>query len=66
MSDLSFYSARRDEMLKAANEATLDNVRDRCQRAADAFAQLADRAERAEQTREKERVRRAESGLTSA
>lgn len=63
MSDLSFYSARRDEMQKAADEATLANVRERCERAAAAFSELAARAERAELTREKERQRRAESGL---
>jgi hypothetical protein len=63
VSDLSFYSARRDEMQKAADEATLANVRERCERAAAAFSELAARAERAELTREKERQRRAESGL---
>lgn len=66
MSDLTFYQSRRDEMRKAAQEATLANVRERCERAAAAFAQLADRAERAEHTRQQERDRRAESGLTSS
>jgi hypothetical protein len=66
MSELAFLRTRRDEMLKAAAETRLDNVRERCERAAAAFAALADRAERAEATREQERIRRAEAGLTSS
>ena len=65
VSDLAFYRARRDEMRKAAAETMLANVRERCERAAEAFAELAARAERAELTREKERQRRAET-LASA
>jgi hypothetical protein len=66
MSDLSFYRTRRDEMRRAAQESTLDNVRDRCERAAAAFAELADRAERTEVTRNKDRERRAAAGLVSS
>ena len=66
MSDLTFYTARRDEMRQAAAEAKLANVRERCERAAAAFAVLADRAERAESTRQQERIRREEAGLTSS
>ena len=66
MSDLPFYRTRRDEMQKAADDATLENVRDRCQRAADAFSELAARAERAEMTREQERQRKAAAGLSSS
>lgn len=59
MSDLTFYRTRRDDMRKAAEETTLANVRERCERAAAAFAELADRAERNELTRERDKQRRA-------
>lgn len=65
MSDLTFYRTRCNDMRKAAEEATLANVQERCERAAAAFAELAERAERSEKTRERERVRRAEAGLTA-
>jgi len=65
-SDLEFYRARCDEMTKAAAATPLARVRERCERAAAAFAELADRAERAQATREREKERRAEAGLTSA
>jgi hypothetical protein len=64
--DLDFYRARRDEMAKAAADTSLARVRERCERAAAAFGELADRAERAQATREREKERRAEAGLTSA
>lgn len=64
-SDLDFYRARRDEMTKAAGDASLANVRERCERAAAAFAELAARAERAQVMRERERQRKEEAGLTS-
>jgi len=53
-------------MTKAAAATPLARVRERCERAAAAFAELADRAERAQATREREKERRAEAGLTSA
>jgi len=64
-SDLDFYRARRDEMAKAARDASLANVRERCERAAAAFAELAARAERQQAMRERERQRKEEAGLTS-
>jgi len=65
MNEYAFYRARCDEMLKAAAETPLANVRERCERAAEAFEKLADQAGRAEATRAKEKLRRAESGLVS-
>ena len=64
-SDLAFYQSRRDEMTRAADDATLANVRERCERAAAAFAELAARAERAQATREQERQRKEAAGLVS-
>jgi hypothetical protein len=52
-------------MTKAAGDASLANVRERCERAAAAFAELAARAERAQVMRERERLRKEEAGLTS-
>jgi hypothetical protein len=66
MSELTFYRARQDEMRKAAEETTLANVRERCERAAKAFAELADRAERNALTRAKDLERRSEAGLSEA
>ena len=46
-----FYRARAAEQHAAADEATLDNVRERCTRAAKAWEVMADRAERTETMR---------------
>ena len=51
MSPLLFYREQAALQKQAADTATLDNVRERCQRAADAWAQLAARGERAEEAR---------------
>jgi len=66
MSDLNFYRTRCNEMRDAAAAATLANVRERCERAAEAFEKLAEQAERGEVTRAKEKLRRAEAGLVSS
>ncbi|MGI4731474.1 MAG: hypothetical protein ACRYFW_06980 [Janthinobacterium lividum] len=46
-----FYRTRADEEQANADAATLDNVRDRCERAAKAWATMADRAERTQTMR---------------
>jgi len=50
--NLEFYRARADEARAAGEEATLDHVRERCQRSADAWTELADRAARTIRIRE--------------
>ena len=51
MSPLMFYREQAAQQQLAADAATLDNVRERCQRAADAWLGLANRSERAESAR---------------
>lgn len=51
MSPTNFYRTQADQQQQAADDAVLDNVRDRCQRAADAWAALAKRSERNETAR---------------
>jgi hypothetical protein len=52
---LEFYRARAEQCRAEADAATLDNVRDRCLRAEDAWLRMADRVARTEaMRREKE------------
>ena len=52
---LEFYRARAEQCRVEADAATLDNVRDRCLRAEDAWLRMADRVARTEaMRREKE------------
>ena len=44
--DPAFYRARAEEEQRNADNATLDNVRDRCRRAQHAWEAMADRAAR--------------------
>ena len=46
MTDPRFYRAQADQALADADAAQLDNVRDRCLRAAQAFTAMAERYER--------------------
>lgn len=46
MTTLTFYREQAAEQQEAADSATLENVRERCQRAADAWSALATRTER--------------------
>ena len=46
MSPLAFYLEQAAQQRVLAEDATLANVRERCQRAADAWAKLADQSER--------------------
>jgi len=48
---LDFYRARAAQCRAEADEATLDNVRDRCLRAEDAWNRMADRVARTEAMR---------------
>jgi hypothetical protein len=53
MSQHDFYLARASEARADADNAKLDNVRDRCLRSEAAWMSMADRAERGEKMREK-------------
>lgn len=46
-----YYMARAAECARDADAATLDNVRDRCRRAEQAWTEMADRAERTTEQR---------------
>ena len=46
-----YYLARAAEARRDADQATLDNVRDRCLRAEDAWTRMAERAARTEEMR---------------
>jgi hypothetical protein len=48
---LQFYLARAAQARADASAATLDNVRDRCLRAEDAWTRMAERAARTEEMR---------------
>lgn len=50
--DLDAYLARAEQARAEADEATLENVRDRCLRAEAAWRDMAARAERTERMRE--------------
>jgi hypothetical protein len=50
--DLEFYLARAAQARDEADAATLEHVRERCQRSADAWTELADRAARTIRIRE--------------
>ena len=59
--NLDFYLARAAQAREEAEAATLDHVRERCRRSEAAWQQLADRAERSEQLKAAEAIRKAES-----
>jgi hypothetical protein len=58
-SNLEFFRARAAEASAQAEAATLDHVRERCRRSEAAWSALADRAERSEQLRIAEHLRKA-------
>jgi hypothetical protein len=64
-SNLQFFLARAAQAREEAEAATLDHVRDRCRRSEAAWQALADRAERSEQMKVAEALRKTEAGLTS-
>ena len=58
--NLQFYLARAAQARDEADVATLDHVKERCQRSEAAWTQLADRAARSEALRVNEELRKAE------
>jgi hypothetical protein len=57
-SQLQFYTARAEQAREDAEAATLDHVRERCRRSEAAWSALAERAERSEQMKAAEALRR--------
>lgn len=64
-SNLQFFLARAEQARVEAEAATLDHVRERCQRSEAAWSALAAKAERSERLRAEEAERKAEAGLSS-
>ena len=62
---IDFYEARVIEALSAAKAATLDNVRDRCRRAAEAWEAMAARARRGDTFRAKQAADKAAAALAA-
>ena len=60
-SHLEFYLARAAQARAEADAATLAHVRERCLRSEAAWTQLAERAERSEQLKAAEALRKAEA-----
>ena len=60
-----FYTARAKEARNDAAAATLDNVRDRCLRAAEAWEAMAARAQRSDTFRAKQEAERAAAALAA-
>jgi hypothetical protein len=61
-----FYQERADEARRDAAAASLDNVRERCLRAASAWDQMASRARRTERNRAETETRKAEAAAAAA
>ncbi|HEY0112877.1 MAG TPA: hypothetical protein VGB59_06955 [Allosphingosinicella sp.] len=61
-----FYRARAIEARTDAEAAVLDNVRDRCLRAAEAWEAMAARAARTETLRSRQESAKAEAAATAA
>ena len=59
-SNLDFFLARAEQARAEGQEATLDHVRQRCQRSEAAWQALADKAKRSERLRQEEAKRKAE------
>ena len=58
--NLEFYLARVKQAREEADAATLEHVRERCRRSEAAWTQLAERAERSEQMKAAEAIRKAQ------
>ena len=56
-SNLAFFLARAEQARVEGEEATLDHVRERCQRSEAAWQALADKAKRSERLREEDAKR---------
>ena len=59
-SNLDFFLASDEQARAEGQEATLDHVRQRCQRSEAAWQALADKAKRSERLRQEEAKRKAE------
>jgi hypothetical protein len=57
-----FYRAQAEQQQQAADDAALENVRERCQRASNAWSALARRSERTEDARTHAAANRIENG----
>jgi hypothetical protein len=57
MSPTMFYREQAEQQQQAANGAALENVRDRCQRASNAWTALAKRSERGDMARSESAAR---------
>ena len=64
-SNLEFFLARAAQARAEGEEATLNHVRERCQRSEAAWQALADKARRSERLRQQEAERKAEAGPVS-
>jgi hypothetical protein len=62
---LSFFLARAEQARAEGEAATLNHVRERCQRSEAAWSALADQARRSERLRVQEAERKAAAGLVS-
>ena len=62
-SNLEFFRARAAQARAEGEAATLDHVRERCERSEAAWGALADKAERSERMRAAEAERKAEQAL---
>jgi hypothetical protein len=64
-SNLDFFLARAEQARAEGEAATLEHVRERCERSEAAWQALADKAKRSERLRQEEAKRKAEAGLTA-
>lgn len=64
MSPSQFYRSQAAEQQLAASAASLLNVRERCQRASNAWAALADRSERSDHARTQTAAEKLLAGLS--
>jgi hypothetical protein len=62
MSEAPLYRARAEECRLQAEQATLQNVRERCLRAADAWVAMAERGERSDSMRAAQEKLKAKGG----
>ena len=58
--NLEFYLARAQQSRDEAEAATLEHVRERCRRSEAAWIELAERAERSQQVKENDAMRKTE------
>jgi hypothetical protein len=62
-SNVQFFLARVEQARAEGDEATLDQVRERCRRSEAAWQALANKAERSEKLKAEEAARKAEENL---